>query len=87
MCCTVHVASPSFGSRLQVAKGWASRRQSVETGHLLSTHDLTNIRRSSDAKKGSFIMEGQNVDDLIKLLETSVDIFEQADILHYLFVK
>ena len=79
------LASPSFG-RLQVAKIWESRRKSIETGRLLSTPGAMN-RRTVDFRRPSFSMQGQNVEELIKTLETSTDIFDQADILHFLFDK
>jgi phosphorylase kinase alpha/beta subunit len=73
--------SPSL-RRLQVAKGWSVRRHSYGGGNLLSGSDKP---LPSNQRKEHSVMASLSVEDLIHELEITPNVYDQADIIHFLF--
>ena len=71
---------------LQFAKGWSSRRHSFGGGkHLPVTADKRTSSFMNAQRRELSSMASLNVQDLLNELSATNDVYDQADILNFLF--
>lgn len=78
------LVSPSL-RHLKVARGYSSRSHSYSSSKFLPTSTQPHPQGGGGQRRERSVMATLDIGDLIKELQTTTNVFDQADILHFLY--